>query len=74
MGLGPRVIDWAVVSREGDEEARYRGRRFVLRACAAVRFFRTQRPALKLYDLWAQAPVSETGPPGRQVCVGRDFL
>jgi hypothetical protein len=28
MGLGPRVIDWAVVSCGGDEEARYRGQRF----------------------------------------------
>jgi hypothetical protein len=74
VGLGPRVIDWAVVSCGGDEEARYRGRRFALRACAAVRFFRTRRPALQLYDLWDRTPVSETGPPGRQVCVRRDFL
>jgi hypothetical protein len=28
VGLGPRVIDWAIVSCGGDEEARYRGRRF----------------------------------------------
>jgi hypothetical protein len=41
VGLGPRVIDWAVVSCGGDEEARYRVRRFALQARAAVRFFRT---------------------------------
>jgi hypothetical protein len=29
MSLGPRVIDWAVVSCGGDEEARYRVRRFL---------------------------------------------
>jgi hypothetical protein len=74
VGLGPRVIDWSVVSCSGDEEARYHGRRFALRARAVVRFFRTRRPALQLYDLWAQAPVSKTGPPECQVCVGRDFL
>jgi hypothetical protein len=42
VGLGPRVIDWAVFSCGGNEEARYRVRRFALRARAAVRFFRTQ--------------------------------
>jgi hypothetical protein len=29
MGLGPRVIDWAIVFCGGNEEARYRVRRFV---------------------------------------------
>jgi hypothetical protein len=28
VGLGPHVIDWDVVSCSGDEEARYRVRRF----------------------------------------------
>jgi hypothetical protein len=28
MGLGPRVIDWVVVSCGRDEEAHYRMRRF----------------------------------------------
>ena len=55
MGLGPHVIDWAVVFG-GDEEAHYRGRRFA--PCVAVRLLRTQRPARQLYDLWAWAPVS----------------
>jgi hypothetical protein len=58
VGLGPRVIDWAVVLRGGDEEARYRGRRFALRARAAVRFFRTRSSAHNPYDLWTRAPVS----------------
>jgi hypothetical protein len=74
VGPGPCVIDWAVVSCGGDGEARYRGWQFALRARAAVRFFRTRRPVHQLYDLWTRAPVSGTGPPGRQVCVGRDFL
>jgi hypothetical protein len=72
VGLGPRVIDWVVVSCGGYEEVRYRGRRFAPRV--AVRLFRTRRPAHQLYDLWTRAPVSETGPPRRQVCVGRDFM
>jgi hypothetical protein len=56
VGLGPRVIDWAVVSCGGDEEAHYRGRRFASRV--AVRLFRTRRPAHQLYDLRTRAPVS----------------
>jgi hypothetical protein len=28
VGLGPRVIDWVVVSCNGNEEARYRVRQF----------------------------------------------
>jgi hypothetical protein len=52
MGLGPRVIDWAVVSCGGDEEARYRGRRFALRARATVRFSRTRSSTHNPYDLW----------------------
>jgi hypothetical protein len=55
----PRVRDWAVVFG-GDEEAHYRGRRFAPRV--AVRLLRTRRPAPKEYDLWARAPVLETGP------------
>jgi hypothetical protein len=74
VGLGPRVIDWVVVSCGGDEEACYRGRQFALRARAAVHFFHTRRPAHQLYDLWTRALVLETGPPRCQVCVGRDFL
>jgi hypothetical protein len=58
VGLGPRVIDWVVVSCGGDEEARYRGRRFAFRACAVVCLFRTQSSVHNLYDLWTQAPVS----------------
>jgi hypothetical protein len=42
VGLGPRVIDWAIVSCGGDEEACYHGRRFALLARAVVRFFRTK--------------------------------
>jgi hypothetical protein len=72
VGLGPRVIDWVVVSCGGDEEARYRAWRFAPRV--VVRLFRTRRLAHQLYDLWTQAPVSETGPSRRQVCVGWDFL
>jgi hypothetical protein len=30
VGLGPRVIDWTVVSCGGNEEARYRVRWFAL--------------------------------------------
>jgi hypothetical protein len=55
VGLGPHVIDWAVVFG-GDEEARYRGRWFAPRV--AVRLLRTQRPTHQLYDLWARALVS----------------
>jgi hypothetical protein len=51
MGLGARVIDWAVVSCGGDEETRYHGRRFALQARAAVRFFRTRSSAHNPYDL-----------------------
>jgi hypothetical protein len=51
VGLGPRVIDWVVVSCGGDEEARYRGQRFTFRARAAVCLFRTQSSAHNLYDL-----------------------
>jgi hypothetical protein len=58
MGPDPRVRDWAVVSCGGDEEARYRGRRFTFRARAAVCFSRTRSSTLNPYDLWAQAPVS----------------
>jgi hypothetical protein len=32
VGLGPHVIDWAVVSYGRDEEARYRRRRFAFSA------------------------------------------
>jgi hypothetical protein len=58
VGLGPRVIDWAVVFGR-DEEAHYRGRQFAPRV--AVRLLRTRRPAHQLYDLWAWAPVSYAG-------------
>jgi hypothetical protein len=58
VGPSPRVRDWAVVFG-GDEEAHYRGRRFAPRV--AVRLLRTWRPAHQLYDLWAQAPMSEAG-------------
>jgi hypothetical protein len=74
VGPGPRVRDWAIVSYGGDEEARCRGRWFTLQACEAVHFFLTRRPVHQLYDLWTRAPVSGTGPPVRQVCVGRGFL
>jgi hypothetical protein len=55
VGLGPRVIDWAVVFG-GDEEAHYCGRRFAPRV--AVRLLRTRRPVRPLYDLWTWAPLS----------------
>jgi hypothetical protein len=58
MGQGPRVRDWAVVSCGGDEEARYRGRRFAFRARAVVRLFRTRSSAHNPYELWTRAPVS----------------
>jgi hypothetical protein len=58
VGLGPCVIDWAVVSCGGNEEARYRVRRFALQARATVRFFRTQSSAHNPYDLWTRAPMS----------------
>jgi hypothetical protein len=58
VGQGPRVIDWAVVSCGRDEEARYRGRQFALRARTAVRFFSTRSSAHNPYDLWTRAPVS----------------
>jgi hypothetical protein len=58
MGLGPRVIDWAIVSCGGDEEARYRGRRFAFLARAAVHLFCTRSSAHNPYDLWTRAPVS----------------
>jgi hypothetical protein len=58
VGLGPRVIDWVVVSRDGDEEARYHERRFAFRARAAVCFSRTRSSAHNPYDLWTRAPVS----------------
>jgi hypothetical protein len=64
VGLGPRVIDWAVISCDGDEEARYCGRWFAFRARAEVRLFRTKSSAHNSYDLWTQAPVSWTGSPG----------
>jgi hypothetical protein len=48
------------LGRGGDEEAHYRGRRFAPRV--VVRLLRTRRPAHQLYDSWARAPVSETGP------------
>jgi hypothetical protein len=55
VGLGPYVIDWAIVfGRDG--EAHYRGRWFAPRV--AVRLPRTRRPAHQLYDLWTRAPVS----------------
>jgi hypothetical protein len=56
VGLGPRVIDWAIVSYGGDEEARYRGWWFAFRARMAVRLFRTQSSAHNPYDLWTRAP------------------
>jgi hypothetical protein len=40
VGLGPRVIDRAVVSCGGDEEARYRGRRFTFPAPKVQRTIR----------------------------------
>jgi hypothetical protein len=49
-------------------------RRRTTGARAAVRSFRTQSLAHKLYDLWTQAPVSRTGLPWSLVPVGRDFL
>jgi hypothetical protein len=55
VGLGPRVIDWAVVFG-GDDEARYRRRRFAPRM--AVCLLRTRRAAHQLYDLWTRPPVS----------------
>jgi hypothetical protein len=58
VGLGPRVIDWAVVSCDGNEEACYRVQRFALQACAAVRSFYTRNPTRKVYDLWTRAPMS----------------
>jgi hypothetical protein len=58
VGLGHRVIDWAVVSCGRNEEARYRERRFALQARAVVRSFCTRNPTRKLYDLWTGAPVS----------------
>jgi hypothetical protein len=58
VGSGPRVIDWAVVSCGGNEEAWYRVWRFALQARAVIRFFRTRSSAHNLYDLWTQAPVS----------------
>jgi hypothetical protein len=60
VGQGPRVIDWAVVSCGRDEEARYRGRQFALRARTTVRFFCTRSSAHNPYDLWTRAPVSYT--------------
>jgi hypothetical protein len=58
VGLGPRVIDWAVVSCGRGEEAHYRGQRFALRAPVAVCFFCTRSSAHNPYDLWTRAPVS----------------
>ena len=58
MGLGPRVIDLAVVSCGRDEEARYRVRQFAFRVHAAVRLFCTRSSAHNPYDLWTRAPVS----------------
>jgi hypothetical protein len=58
VGLGPRVIDWAVVSCGGDEEVRYHGRWFALRARAVVHFFRTRSLEHDPYDLWTRALVS----------------
>jgi hypothetical protein len=58
VGLGPRVIDWAIVFCGGNEEACYRVRWFALQARAAVRSFFTRNPTRKVYDLWSQAPVS----------------
>jgi hypothetical protein len=70
VGLGPHVIDWAVVPCGGDEEAHCRGRWFA--PCVAVRLLCTRRPAHQLYELWARAPRVI----GRValVRVGRDFL
>jgi hypothetical protein len=36
----------------GDEEARYRGRRFAFRARVVVRLFRTRSSTHNPYDLW----------------------
>jgi hypothetical protein len=58
MGLGPRVINWAVVSCGRDEEARYHGRRFAFRTRAAVHLSRTRSSAHNPYDLWTRAPMS----------------
>jgi hypothetical protein len=55
VGLGPHVIDWAIVFSE-DEEVHYRGRGFAPRV--AVHLLSTQRPAHQLYDSWTWAPVS----------------
>jgi hypothetical protein len=59
VGLGPRVIYWAV-GFGGGEEAHYRRR---WRAPhTAVRLLRTRRPTPEEYDSWARVLVSETGP------------
>jgi phage-related protein len=58
VGLGPHVIDWVVVFCGGNEEARYRVRRFALQARAAIRSFCTRNPTRKVYDLCTQAPMS----------------
>jgi hypothetical protein len=58
VGPGPRVRGWAIVSCDGDEEARYRERRFAFWARAAVCLFRTRSSAHNPYDLWTQAPMS----------------
>jgi hypothetical protein len=55
VGLGPHVIDWAVVFG-GDKEAHYL--RWLFVPCVAVRLLRTRRPAHHQYDLWTQDPVS----------------
>jgi hypothetical protein len=55
---GPRVIDWAVVSCGGNEEARYRVRRFVLQSRATICFFCTRSSVHNPYDLSTRALVS----------------
>jgi hypothetical protein len=67
VGLGPCVIDWAIISCGGDEEARYRARWF---AFSAPKFQRTIRmtcgPGALCHRLGYLS--------ARRVCVGRDFL
>jgi hypothetical protein len=58
VGLGSHVIDWAIVACGGDEEARFRMRRFALQARAAVCSFCTRNLPRKVYDLWTWAPVA----------------
>jgi hypothetical protein len=59
VGPGPCVRDWSAAFG-GGEEAHYR--RWWRAPHAAVHLLRTRRPTPEEYDLWARAPVLETGP------------